>query len=114
MGIDDTAIRDLGLEQSPTSTELRLPARIGCVNGVGLGFVVLIVLRKHLVSAQSFQLQMLTSIEAFLATGDERHVNGPRGMSASADADVKELQPLEGLRDAYFKAHGMLPTDEAH
>ena len=46
MGIDDNAVRELGLDlrRSPTSTELRLPTRIGLGNAVGLGFFGLIVL----------------------------------------------------------------------
>src|SRR5689334_9677484 len=46
MGIDDAAVRDLGLglKHEPMATELRLPARMGCANAGGLGFIVLIVL----------------------------------------------------------------------
>ena len=42
---DADAVRGLGLglEQSPASTELRLPARIGCANGLGLGIVGIVI-----------------------------------------------------------------------
>jgi hypothetical protein len=70
-------------------------------------------IRKHIASAQSFQLRMLTSIEQFLATQDEARINGPSGLSASAEAYGKEFQTVVRLRDAYFKAHGMQRVDEA-
>jgi rhomboid protease GluP len=46
MSIDDTAVRELGLDlkHSPTSIELRLPDRVGCASGLGLGFFWLIAL----------------------------------------------------------------------
>lgn len=46
MRIDDADVRDLGLDlkHTPSSTELRLPSAIGCVNGAGLGFFGLVAL----------------------------------------------------------------------
>jgi rhomboid protease GluP len=46
MAIDDTVVRDLGLEleHSPESTELRLPDRVGYASGLGLGFFASIAL----------------------------------------------------------------------
>jgi rhomboid protease GluP len=70
-------------------------------------------IRKRLGLAQTFQLQTLASIEKSLATGDNGHLNGPRGVSASTAALVKEIQALEELRDAYFKAHGMRRVEKA-
>jgi rhomboid protease GluP len=74
----------------------KLPARSGEIQQI----------RQHLITAQSIQLRMLTSLEQFLATGDEAaHIEGPRGFTASADAYLKEFQTIGSIRDAYFKAH---------
>src|SRR6185312_8559714 len=46
MGIDDAAVRDLGLglKHEPTATELRLPTSMGCANAGGLGFIAATIL----------------------------------------------------------------------
>jgi hypothetical protein len=82
---------------------LKLPARNGEIREI----------RQHLASAQSFQLRSLGSIEQFLATADKAHIEGPGGLSASADAYLKEFQTIENLRDAYFQAHSMRRVDQA-
>jgi len=64
-------------------------------------------IRNHLTTAQSLELQRLTSIDQFVATGDEAHINGPRGLSATTAAYRKEFQTISSLRDAYFKTHGL-------
>ncbi len=62
-------------------------------------------IRNHLASAQTYQLQMLTSIEQFVATGEQSYIEGPRGLSATRNAYIKEIQTIGSLGDAYFKVH---------
>ena len=66
-------------------------------------------IRTHLASAQTYQLQMLTSIEQLVATGEQSDIDGPRGLSATSNAYIKEFQTIGSLRDAYFKAHRLQP-----
>ncbi len=62
-------------------------------------------IRDHLVSAQSLQIRMLDSLAEFLATGDEAHIEGPRGFVTSSNAYLEEFKTMESLRVAYFKTH---------
>lgn len=52
---------------------------------------------------------MLNSLAEFVATGDEVHVEGPRGFIASSAAYLEEFKTMESLRVAYFKDHKMQP-----
>ena len=52
---------------------------------------------------------MLTSIEQLVATGEQSDIEGPRGLSATSNAYIKEFQTIGSLRDAYFKAHRLQP-----
>jgi hypothetical protein len=71
-------------------------------------------IRTHLTAAQSFQLQILTALREFSATGNPASIDGPRGFHASVDAYRKEFQTIGSLRDAYFKAHDLHVVPKTH
>jgi rhomboid protease GluP len=64
-------------------------------------------IRGHLTSAHTHRFQMLNLIEQFVATGDERRVEGPNGLVSSAEAFAKDIEQVGSLRDAYIKAHNL-------
>jgi rhomboid protease GluP len=63
--------------------------------------------RRHIAAAQSFLLRTLTSVERTIETGDEEHLEGPGGLSASNEAYIKEFEAVKTLREAYFRAHSL-------
>jgi rhomboid protease GluP len=67
--------------------------------------VELQAIRDHLASANKHQLERLTAIDRFIATGDAKHIDGPGGLVASSEAFLKEIEQTTSLRDAYIKAH---------
>ena len=70
-------------------------------------------IRKHLAAAQAFQLQMLTSIEQFLATRDRKYLDGLHGASSPIEGYTREFQTLKTLMDAYFQDHGIERVPQA-
>jgi hypothetical protein len=67
-------------------------------------------MRDELASAQSDQKHVLDSFDQFLATGDVKHITGPDGLRSSDQAYIRHLKQSESLRDAYVKAHNLLPA----
>ncbi len=79
-----------------------LAARIQALPAANSG---LLAMRDELAAAQLSQRKMLDSLERFVATGDDKHIDGPDGFRASVEAYAKHHERLESLTDAYVKAH---------
>ncbi len=88
------------------SLETRI-ARIPAANGE------IREVHKHLLAAQSHKLRLVTRIEEILASKDGARLVDPRELDRLSEAYVGEFQAIARLRDAYFKAHGMQPADQA-
>ena len=65
----------------------------------------LLPMRDELAAAQLSQRKMLDSLEQFVATGDEKHIDGADGFRASVEAYSKHHERIESLTDEYVKAH---------
>jgi rhomboid protease GluP len=82
------------------------------VAGLPAGNPEIRAMRDRIVAGHSLQLRMLDAIEQFLRTGDESHLKGPGGLSASGEAYGKEFEAMGNQREAYFRAHSMRPMDK--
>jgi rhomboid protease GluP len=67
----------------------------------------ILAIRNHLAVAQSRQVQALDALGQFVASGNDAHIDGPRGYNASTAAYIKEFQTIGSLRDAYLNAHNL-------
>jgi rhomboid protease GluP len=64
-------------------------------------------IRDHLSAAQSAQLQLLTSLETFVTTGNEARLEGPKGVAETTDRFLKAFGAFNAAVEAYFKTHGL-------
>ena len=92
------ALHRLKSESDALSDRIRtLPARNSEVEKI----------RDELVSAGASHRKLLDSFEQYVATGDEKHVEGPGGAQESRKACDEHIERANSLVDAYFKAHGL-------
>jgi hypothetical protein len=77
------------------------------IPGLPAGNAEIQAIRDHLSAAQSAQLQLITTLDAFFTTGNEARLEGPKGVAETTDAYLKAFRAFNSSAEAYFKAHGL-------
>ncbi len=104
---DEAALRTIALlKEDCRSLEPRIP-KLPAANGE------IQEVRKHLLTAQSHKLRLVTRIEEIVAAGGAAALADPRELDRLSEAYVGEFKAVARIRDAYFKAHGMQPAEKA-
>ena len=67
--------------------------------------------RRHMATAQTIQLRMLSLLEQLAEKGDQADPGGADDLVTTVEAYLKEFETIKRLSDDYFRAHSIQPVE---